>query len=155
MKKFTIILLGICVSVLSCKDKKTSEGKDGTPEASISIDTVVKKELSTEKKTATDVYFSANGSEPFWSLALSDKMIKLKTVNDSILTPPTEPSGDDQVKRYVLHTEMAKMTIEITKAECISATSGMASPYSVTVEYMKGRETEFTKLEGCGKYTTD
>ncbi len=155
MKKFAILLLGVCLTILSCKDKKTSESNDGPSENVTAADTVVKKEPSAEKKTATDGNFKANGSEPFWSLTISERMIKLKTVNDSILTPHTEPTGDDNVKRYALHTEMAKMNIEITETECISATSGMASPYSVTVEYMKGRETEFTKLEGCGQYTTD
>ncbi|MCB0458570.1 MAG: META domain-containing protein [Flavobacteriaceae bacterium] len=156
MKKLLITLLGISLTVSSCVDRKATKKIDDASVAATS-DTIVQTEVLAEKKTVTDVYFKANGTEPFWSLTISEKMIKLKTVGDSIMTPHTIPTyaQDSNVKKYALHTELAKMNIQISQTECINAMSGMASPYTVTIEYMKGRETEFTKLEGCGQYITD
>ncbi|WP_242202963.1 META domain-containing protein [Aestuariivivens insulae] len=155
MKKLITILLGACFVVLSCVDKKADKKIDDASIEAVKPDTIAK--ALGENKTITEAYFKANGTEPFWSLTISEKMIKLKTIADSILTPHTEPiyAQDSNVKRYTLHTELAKMNIQISQTECINAMSGMASPYSVTIEYMKGRDTEFTKLEGCGIYLTN
>jgi heat shock protein HslJ len=103
------------------------------------------------------VYFKASGTEPFWSLTISEKMIKLKTIGDSIMTPHTSPVQvqDANIKQYKLHTEMVKMNIQINQTECINAMSGLASPYTVDIELNKGNETEFTTLQGCGEYITD
>ena len=84
-------------------------------------------------------------------------MIKLKTINDSLFTPHTNPilAADGNVKLYKLQTELTTMDIQIRQTECINASSGMTSPYTVAVNFKKGKATEFTKLEGCGQYFTD
>ncbi len=161
MKKLSILLFSILLTVSSCGGKKTDEKDLNSTVQETNSDTIAQLPQQTKaevvKKEITDVYFKANGTEPFWSLTISEKMIKLKTIDDSIMTPHTVPTYalDSNVKLYALHTEMVKMNIQISSTECINAMSGMASPYTVHVELMKGRETEFTKLEGCGEYITD
>ncbi|MEZ4818271.1 MAG: META domain-containing protein [Flavobacteriaceae bacterium] len=159
MKKFTTFVLGICFIFYACGDSKADKNNDATVQET-DFDTVaktIKQKAAVSEKNATDVYFKANGTEPFWSLTISERMIKLKTVGDSIMTPHTIPNStqDNNIKHYALHTEMAKMNIQIKKLECINASSGLASPYSVNIEFMKGKASDFTKLEGCGNYITD
>ena len=112
--------------------------------------------LSEENK-ATDVYFKANGTEPFWQLSITDKIIKLKMPNDSILTPHATPdyAQDSNVKRYALQTELAEVYIQISQKDCNNSMSGKTFPYSVSIDYKKGKATQFTKLEGCGQYITN
>lgn len=47
------------------------------------------------------------------------------------------------------------MNIQIAQSECTNAMSGTVSPYSVTIEYKKNRDTDLIKLEGCGLYITN
>ncbi|WP_223033399.1 META domain-containing protein [Hanstruepera marina] len=158
MKKFAILLISLCLIISSCADKKADKNKDSTiQKTNLDSTTPIQTKPAKDKKEVTDVYFKANGTEPFWSLTISERMIKLKTIGDSILTPHTIPdrAQDANIKLYRLHTEMAKLNIQINHSECVQVSSGMTMPYSVTVDYMKGRATEFTKLEGCGKYNTD
>ncbi|MDD7886527.1 META domain-containing protein [Flavivirga sp. 57AJ16] len=157
MKRFVMVILCIGLVISSCGDKKTEKKNSEASTKEISSESTAKINPLSHRKTVTNVYFKANGTEPFWSLTISEKMIKLKTIDDSIMTPHTLPelAQDANIKLYKLHTEMAKMNIQINQLECINAMSGMASPYSVDIEYMKGRETEFTKLEGCGEYIID
>ena len=157
MKNLIPILLSACLVISACankKEKKTPEEKTVT-----TTDSIPKASSVTTKNTITDAYFKAHGVEPFWSLTISDKMIKLKTLHnsDSILTPHTEPiyAQDSNVKLYTLHTELATVKIEINQMECINAMSGKSFPYSVTVNYKKGKDKEFTTLEGCGEYITN
>ena len=156
MKNLIIpILLIACIVISACsnkKEKKTSEEKTITTTNSVS-----KVSSVTTKNTVTDAYFKAHGVEPFWNLTISDNMMKLKILNDSILTPHTEPiyAQDSNVKSYSLHTELAAINIQIIQMECINAMSGKSFPYSVTVKYKKGGETKFTTLEGCGQYITN
>ncbi|MBU2902936.1 META domain-containing protein [Maribacter dokdonensis] len=156
MKYFTITLC-ILLSVSSCADKKSAKKNNNATVKEMVSDTTLQTKASLVNKTVSDNYFKASGTEPFWSLTISKKMIKLKTIGDSIMTPHTIPTNakDSNVKQYSLQTEMVKMNIQINQTECINAMSGMASPYSVNIEFMKGIETEFTKLEGCGEYITD
>ncbi|AZJ33670.1 Heat shock protein HslJ [Tenacibaculum mesophilum] len=154
MKNLIPILLSACLVISACsnkKEKKTSEEKTVTTTDSVS------KTPTATKNTITDAYFKGHGVEPFWSVTISDKMITFKTPTDSISTPHIEPiyAQDSNVKLYTLHTELAALKIEIIQMECINAMSGKSFPYSVTLKYKKGKETEFTTLEGCGQYITN
>ncbi len=159
MKKITLLFFVLCLGVSSCADKKTDKDnpEDAIDANDIETTTDDLKETPLKQQAASEAYFKANGTEPFWSLTISDNMIKLKTISDSIMTPHTTPNRaqDANVKLYKLHTELAKMNIQISHSECVNAMSGLSSPYSVTVEYLRGRDTESTKLEGCGTYQTD
>ncbi|MFL0353170.1 META domain-containing protein [Xanthomarina sp. GH4-25] len=114
----------------------------------------INSEIFEDTNTA---YFSASGTEPFWNLEVSEKQIVFKTPIDSIKMSHVEPilAQDSNVKLYKIETESTKMTIQISQMDCTNAMSGKVSPYSVTIEYKKGIETEFQKLEGCGRYMTD
>ena len=153
-----IVLLGILILSASCNIKKAEQKKKAENVDSVPVDsTTMQMKNKMANNTINDVYFKANGTEPFWSLTISEKMIKLNIISDSILTPHTNPvyAQDRNIKRYTLQTESAGMNIEITQKECINAMSGIESPYSVTVELKKGRDKKFTELEGCGHYITD
>ena len=155
--KYLTILLGILLTVSSCVDKKSKKKNSNEVVNELILDTITKTTPSINDTTDDDAYFKASGTEPFWNLTISEKMIKLKTIGDSIMTPHTSPEKvmDVNLKQYKLHTEMVSMSIQINQTECINAMSGMAYPYLVNIEFKKGNETEFTKLEGCGEYITD
>lgn len=157
MKVTVILFLCAGLVTLSCGEKKANEKNE---EAQVKVpagDAMESTASLSGTKTEPGVYFKASGTEPFWSLTVSEKMIKFKTPGDSILTPHAEPvyAQDANVKSYLLHTELAEVKIHINQGECVNTMSGMVSPYSVTVEHKKGRATEFTKVEGCGEYITD
>ncbi|WP_428740771.1 META domain-containing protein [Tenacibaculum sp.] len=154
MKNFIPLLLSLCLVVASCSNKKE---KSNSPENTVTIDSVTQVKSSVNKQLITDDYFKGHGVEPFWTVTISDKMIKFKTPTDSILTPHTEPiyAQDNNVKMYTIHTELAAIRIEVIQMECINAMSGKSFPYSVTLKYKKGKDKEFTTLEGCGQYITN
>ncbi len=105
----------------------------------------------------TDEYFQASGTEPFWSLELSEEHIKLKTITDSIITPYKEPlqAMDSNVKMYAIETGSNQLNIQITQSECTNAMSGKVSPYKVFIEYKHNAEPSLHILKGCGTYKTD
>ncbi|TDQ30183.1 META domain-containing protein [Tenacibaculum caenipelagi] len=154
MKNFIPVLLGLCLVVSSCSNKKE---KNNSKENTVTINALTQEKPSVKKQLITDAYFKAQGVEPFWIVTISDKIIKFKTPTDSILTPHTEPiyAQDNNVKMYSIHTELAAIKIEVIQMECINAMSGKSFPYSVTLKYKKGKDTEFTTLEGCGQYITN
>ena len=102
-------------------------------------------------------YFVASGTEPFWSLSISEDLITYTTPSDSIVFPHTDPilAQDSNVKRYDVETASSKLTFQIVQAECTNAMSGKVSPYKVSVDLKKGTASEVKELEGCGDYKTD
>lgn len=112
---------------------------------------------SSKNSAAPSIYFKANGTEPFWDVAISKTQIVFKTPSDSIIIPHSKPilAQDANVKRYNLDTESGRMSIQIIQKECKNAMSGKVLPYSVTVEKHASDETDVVKLEGCGVYITD
>lgn len=119
----------------------------------------VQEEVTTSVSatTASRPYFVATGTEPFWSLEISEAVITFKTPSDSIIFTHTNPilAQDSNVKRYNVETASSKMTVQISQVECTNAMSGKISPYSVTIDMKKGVDAELQKLEGCGHYVTD
>ncbi|MCB0686536.1 MAG: META domain-containing protein, partial [Saprospiraceae bacterium] len=137
----------------SCGPEKRNENE--LPVAQNSTKDTVK--LSMNHSNDSEIYFTATGTEPFWRLSISNEMIKLKLLNDSIMTPHVTPiyAQDTNVKRYVLQTELATMTIEIKQKPCTEEMSGKVSSYSVSLRYKKGINSDYSNLEGCGSYQTD
>ncbi len=153
-------ITSFCLLLLShsCSDKKREQSKQSDTK-SIS-DSIESKQATVHKNqitNPTDDYFKASGTEPFWSLELSEEQIKLKTITDSIITPYTEPiqARDNNVKIYKIQTESSQLNIQITQSECTNAMSGKLSPYTVSVEYKKNVEPSLHKIEGCGAYIID
>lgn len=102
-------------------------------------------------------YFKASGTEPFWSIAISEDKIVYKTPEDSIILPHSQPflAMDSNVKLYKTKTESAQFNIQISQQECANQMSGEISPYTVSVEFKKNTTSEFEKIKGCGQYITD
>ncbi len=137
MNKF--IYFGILVAtILSCKT------------ASVSKTIVV-------NDTVKVPYFKASGTEPFWSILISEDKIVYKTPEDSIIMPYSEPilAMDSNVKLYKIKTESAQFNIQISQQECENEMSGEISPYKVAVEFRKNLTSEMENIKGCGQYITD
>ena len=133
------IFFGILVlTILSCKT------------ASVSNTTVVN---DSDKLP----YFKASGTEPFWSILISEDKMVYKTPEDSIIMPHSEPilAMDSNVKLYKVKTESAEFNIQILQQECTNEMSGEISPYKVSVEFKKNKTSEFENIKGCGQYITD
>jgi len=140
----------IILTVISCK--ATSVPISESPKSNTS--TVNYQE---EVGTAEKIYFKSSGTELFWGLTISDDKIIFKTVSDSIVTPHTEPilAMDANVKLYRIKTETTQLNIQISQQNCVNEMSGVAFPYSVSIEYKKNAAHEFEKVNGCGQYITD
>ena len=52
-------------------------------------------------------YFKATGTEPFWGLKIYDNKVELKTMEDTIVTPPSPPilAQDANIKMFRIQTE--------------------------------------------------
>ncbi len=152
MKHFIYIAIFLCVAC-GCKPKNTSEINTEIKTDSTEFQTPVKASILNSQQA----YFTATGTEPFWSIEIFNHHIVYKTPKDSIKTPQTEPSraADANVKRYNIQTESVELHIQIQQVECTNAMSGKLSPYLVKVEIRKAIEKDFQKLEGCGSYNTD
>ena len=155
IKIHVAFLLLLCISC-SVKTKNKTEHKD----VKIKSETAESNEVAVPKKqinNATEAYFKASGTEPFWSLELSEQQIKLRTPTDSIITSNTKPfqAMDKNVKMYKIKGETGQLNIQIIQSECANGMSGKISPYKVSVEYKKKSEPSVHKIEGCGSYITD
>lgn len=144
--------------ILSCQHKSTgkrSQPHNATDNAPSNSQTPIMMDINNENYHT--VYFKASGTEPFWSLEIAENQIKLKTLEDSILTPHAPPARamDANVKRYDIETESSTMNIQITQNQCTNARSGEVSPYTVSLAYKKTADDAFSTLEGCGQYITD
>ena len=113
---------------------------------------------ATDGKIAADVFFEASGTEPFWSIELSEKQVKLKMISDSITAPYVEAirAADHNVKSYRTKSKSNDiLNIQIVQNNCANEMSGKISPYSVSVEYQKKGASKLEKITGCGNYITD
>lgn len=150
----------LCFLLLSLSCTYTKKGQSKKSDTRTIIDSAEEKQATVPENqinNTTDVYFKASGTEPFWSLELSEEQIVLKTITDSIITPYADPlqAMDKHVKMYKIQTESDQLNIQITQSKCANAMSGRLSPYSVSVEYKKNIESSLHSLEGCGAYITD
>ena len=137
MKKF--IFLGILVlTIFSCKTTL-----------------VTNPTIVNESKKIP--YFKSSGTEPFWSITISEDEIVYKTPEDSIILPHSQPflAMDSNVKLYKTKTKSAEFNIQISQQECANQMSGEIFPYTVAVEFRKNTTSEFEKINGCGQYITD
>ncbi|MDW5290360.1 hypothetical protein [Formosa sp. PL04] len=146
----------LCLLLLSfsCVDKKKEHSK------STEIETVNEslnstKTMSSENKT-TAIYFRASGTEPFWTLELSNNQIKLITITDSIVAPYTGPAiiKHSSLRVYEIQTKSSQLNIQIDQLECNNAMSGNVSPYTVIVEYKKNTESSLHNIQGYGNDIT-
>jgi len=106
------------------------------------------------------VYFKATGTEPFWSLEISEDSLRFQSLSpgyETFAVRHSEPAQatDANVKRYQSATGSGPMNVQIRQASCVNAMSGEASPYTVSVELKRSTDQEFTTFKGCGNYQID
>ncbi|MEZ4809671.1 MAG: META domain-containing protein [Allomuricauda sp.] len=158
MKKY-IVLISAILLFSNCIEKKKAEGTEveKTESTTPVKDTVPVKSLEPIALAPDGSYFKATGTEPFWGLKLYDDRVQLSMMEDTLLTPASQPIRvrDSNISMYRIQTEATQMDIIIAYKECTNAMSGEKSPYTVTIAYKKTGEEETKAFEGCGAYITD
>lgn len=152
MKHFSVIFIFISFA-LGCNDKKSVKKTDDFATDSVRAEAPIKKSIFKGQQP----YFFATGTEPFWSIAIFEEEIVVKTPTDSVSTPhdqPTKVAGSNKTQ-YNIFTESVELHIDIQKQECMNAMSGAKSPYTVSIEFKYNAHAEFNKMSGCGHYNTD
>lgn len=141
MKK-TVLIFAILL-VVSCKTATVK------PEIEVTDSSIV----------ASELYFKAQGNEPFWSLEISETMIQFKGLEKEnyFNASHVEPiqAMDANVKMYVATTEKGAIRITISQGKCTDSMSGISYNYTVTVELTIGKAAEPTIYSGCGTYSID
>lgn len=152
-------ILFICTLLLfsNCVEKKKQEPAEAEPITEETKDSVEVRKMEPIAMEMDGSYFRATGTEPFWGLKLYENKVELKTMEDTITTPPTKPilAQDSNLKMFRIQTEATLMDIIIAHKECTNAMSGEVSPYTVTVSYKSTGSDETQVFEGCGSYVTD
>ena len=150
MKKYLILIITFFL-LNSCKPLSNSEKE--------TKENVAGEKVSDEEDDST-VYFKATGNEPFWGIEIGKEKTVFTSLiqgKEKVVFSSVEPlkSMDTNIKTYKLKNETSSAIILIQQTECQNSMSGFISPYKVTVEIKKNSDTDFIKLEGCGKYITD
>lgn len=116
-------------------------------------------EVTDSSIVANELYFKAQGNEPFWSLEISANAIQFKGIEKEnyFNAPHVEPiqAMDANVKMYVATTEKGTIRITISQGKCTDSMSGISNNYTVTVELTIGKGAEPTIYKGCGNYSVD
>ncbi len=156
--KRVLFLVGIFLIFSNCAEKKKQEPTEASEE--ITLDTLKVEEERTIEPLAVQPdgsYFKATGTEPFWGIKIYDNKIELQTMEDTIVTLPSEAikAQDANIKMFRIKTEATDMDVIISHKECTNAMSGEVFPYTVTVSYKNTGGGDSRVLEGCGSYITD
>ena len=106
------------------------------------------------------VDFLATGSEPFWSLELTNQgQMRFRTVaaGDSLLLPLPTPNQaqDAPVLRYRALAGAGELTVTIAQRACTNSMSGEVLPYTVTVRVRTAAQPDNREFAGCGRYLGD
>lgn len=160
MKKIVFALTALFLFSNCLEKKKETPSEPEAQPVVTSVDTMKKEIKRTIEPLAFEPngsYFKANGTEPFWDLTLYENRVELKTMEDTILTPPSEAikAQDGNISMYRIQTEATQMDIIISQKPCTNAMSGEEFPYTVTVSYKSTGGDETVVYEGCGSYVTD
>lgn len=104
----------------------------------------------------SNVYFKAYGSNPQWTLEISEQNIQLITEEETLTFPYNEPhrAMDANVKMYKTSSKSGEISIQTLHNECINETTGDVLPYQVSINY-KDSENKTIGFNGCGQYITD
>lgn len=98
------------------------------------------------------VYFQAIGTEPFWSISISDDAITWTTPESKIQFPGSTPmqAMDANVKRYVSEDGKGnRLELQIIQKSCSDGMSDQDYAYQVKVQLV---QKETTTFQGCGNY---
>jgi len=112
-----------------------------------------------QTKFQQGVDFYATGPDSSWTLELDfEKDFKFKRADGFVFnTPAVEgiKAQDANVVRYRAVVESGEMIIQLYKQECIDGSTGKKFPYKVSVEIKRGTDLNYTRVEGCGRFTFD
>jgi len=138
-----IVIIGFFVG---CSTKTNTESKTIIPEAPL-------------LKSKTEGYFKAIGTEPFWSLEISEDMIRFQGIEagSEFTTPHVEPirAMDANVKLYSINTESGEMEVTISMQNCSDGMSNNKHDYKVDINLKRNNQKESTIYSGCGNYIAD
>lgn len=144
MKK--IVYLVVTCFFVGCSTKTNIENKSITPEAPL-------------LKSKTEGYFKAIGTEPFWSLEISEEMIRFQGIEaeNEFLVPHSEPiyAMDANVKLYRANTESGEMEVTIRKQSCSDGMSDQQHDYKVDINLKRNNLKDAINYSGCGNYIAD
>lgn len=113
------------------------------------------KKNQSMKSENNEIYFRANGTEPFWMLEIGDGGIKLTTPEETILFPYTAAirAMDANVRNYKTKSSDSELNLLISQSVCTNEMTGLESPYAVHITYKNKKRSE--DLKGCGEFITD
>ena len=114
-----------------------------------------KEKTQSMKSENNEIYFRANGTEPFWMLEIGESGIKLTNPAETMLFPAATAvkAMDANVRNYKTSNSESELTILISQSICINEMSGIESKYSVVINYKSKQES--MDLKGCGDFITD
>ncbi len=98
------------------------------------------------------VYFKAIGTEPFWSISISEDAITWTTPESKIQFPGSTPmqAMDANVKRYVSEDGKGnRLEVQMVQKSCSDGMSDQDYAYQVKVQLV---QKETTTFQGCGNY---
>lgn len=98
------------------------------------------------------VYFQAIGTEPFWSISISEDAITWTTPESKIQFPGSTPmqAMDANVKRYVSEDGKGnRLELQMVQKSCSDGMSDQDYTYQVKVQLV---QKETTTFQGCGNY---
>ena len=106
------------------------------------------------------VDFVAMGSEPFWSLELTNQgqmRFRIVAGADSLVVPLPAPNQalDAPVLRYRALIAAGELTVTIAQRPCTNNMSGEVLPYTVTVQARTAAQPAIREFAGCGRYLGD
>ena len=138
-----IVIIGFFVA---CSTKTNIENKTIVPEAPL-------------LKSKTEGYFKAIGTEPFWSLEISEEMIRFQGIEagSEFTAPHVEPirAMDANVKLYRVNTQNGEMEVTISMQNCSDGMSDNKHDYKVDINLRKNNQKENVNYSGCGNYIAD
>ncbi len=156
LKSTLLTLFASFFIFFGCSPKKESKILENQTAVSASEPTHPEYSIPLNATDMSEIYFTASGLSPEWTLDIAADRIRLQTGGDTLNTPHTVPDRamDANVKRYRPMTEATEMNVEIRQGPCESE-SGISRPYSVQVKYKHTGESKYTTLSGCGAYVME
>jgi len=108
------------------------------------------------KKQKEGIDFYAVGNEPFWSLDMDfDKVFRFKNLDGIEFNAPVIKAIDANLNRYRSATESGEIIIQLDETKCTDSMSGKEFDYSVSVDFKRSIDEEYTNYKGCGNYISD
>jgi heat shock protein HslJ len=141
-----ILFITVIIFFAGCSTTTTIENKSLIPEAPL-------------LKSKAEGYFKAIGTEPFWSLEISEEKIRFQGIEaeNEYLSPHKEPIGssDTNVKLYRVKTEGGEMEVSINRQNCSDWMSDLKHDYQVDISLKRDNQKEAINYSGCGNYMAD